>query len=95
MTNFANISCISKQPRNDPYHSITHVGGVNPDGTRWKLTLQSAIDYLNSGNWEFWTQPKVGHGQKVEVAYRNGHSFLKTVADYDTPDNLLSLDECP
>ena len=36
-----------------------------------------------------------GRRADVIVATRNGHKYLKTEADYDTPDNLLSLPECP
>ena len=95
MTQTASISCINKQPRNDPHHRITHVGGVGSDGTRWKITTQSAIDHIDSRTWEFWTKPPIGHGQKVFVASHLGNKYLKTVSDSDTPDNLLSLPECP
>lgn len=35
-----------------------------------------------------------GHERNVIVATRNGTKYLKTEADSDTPDNLLSLPEC-
>ena len=93
MTDKAYISCINKDPRYDEYNRITHVGGVGDK--RWKITTDSAIDHIESGAWEFETKPPFGHGQKVIVAQRLGRKYLKTVADYDTPDNLLSLPECP
>jgi len=93
MAQTAYIDCINKQPRNDPYHRIINVGGR--DGGGWKITTNRAITLINSGEWVFITRPVVGHGRKVIVASRLGHQYLRTEADYDTPDNLLSLPECP
>jgi hypothetical protein len=93
MTKTAQIKCINKSPRDDPYHRITHVGGfVN---SQWKLTLDDAIDKIERGEWAFYTVAPQGHRRNVQVAIRLGRKYLKTDADYDTPDNLLSLPECP
>ncbi|MCW0370901.1 DUF3892 domain-containing protein [Xanthomonas sacchari] len=88
------IGCINKDDRQDKYNRITHVGGVNPDGARWKLTLDEAINGIESGKWSFYTHVG-GHERQVIVASRNGRKYLRTEADSDTPDNLLSLPECP
>ncbi len=37
------IRCVKKSNRNDPHDRITHVGGVNADSTRWKITQEEAI----------------------------------------------------
>lgn len=89
------ISCINKIPRNDPYNRITHVGGINPNGTRWKLTLAEAISGIKSGKWRFFVMV---NGRKVWVVIARsaaGNEYLKTEADGDEPNNLLSLPECP
>ena len=92
MTQTAQISCINKDPRYDPYRRITHVGGYTTE--RWKITLDNAIAHIQSREWAFYTLVG-GHHQEVEVATRLGRRYLKTKADRDTPDNLLSLPECP
>ena len=79
-------------PREDRYHSITHVGGYTDH--QWKISQDEAISYIERGEWEFYTIAN-GHRTNVIVASRNGRKYLKTEADYDTPDNLLSLPECP
>ena len=94
MTDTAYISCINKQPRNDIHHRIVNVGGVH-GSERWKIGIDAAIEHIESKRWRFITKPPVGHGQDVVVAIHLGRKYLKTVADYDTPDNLLSLPECP
>lgn len=91
-TKTAQIKCINKNPREDRYHSITHVGGYSSE--RWKVTKEAAIDMIERGEWAFYTVAN-GHRAEVVVATRDGRKYLKTTADYDTPDNLLSLPECP
>ena len=92
MAQSAQISCINKDPRYDPYNRITHVGGYTDK--QWKITADEAIRYIESDQWEFYTHVG-GHRRTVIVAVRNGRKYLKTDADHDTPDNLLSLPECP
>jgi hypothetical protein len=88
------IKCINKTNRTDPHERISHVGGVNADGTRWKLTEDKAIA-IENGTWRFWTQ---GGGKSVWVIIAKssaGHKYLKTEADGIHPNNLLALPECP
>ena len=92
MTQIAEIKCINKEPRLDPYHRIVNVGGFTDK--RWKIGLEAAISHIEQGTWEFYTHVG-GHKRKVIVAERLGRKYLKTEADRDTPDNLLSLPECP
>jgi hypothetical protein len=88
------ISCINRRTRTDPHERISNVGGLNSDGTRWKLSLDEAIAGIDDGKYTFWT---MGGGQRANViiAYHNMNRYLKTVADKVHPDNLLALPDCP
>jgi hypothetical protein len=37
------VTCINKQPRNDPYEGITHLGGAT-----WHWTRQQVIDSIEA-----------------------------------------------
>jgi hypothetical protein len=87
------VSCINKSDRYNPHERITHIGGVD-SGTRWKLTQQQAITAIESGEHSFYVNVG-GHSVDVIVATHNGNKYLKTKADGDHPNNLLSLPECP
>ena len=91
-TQTAQIQCINKNPREDRHHSISNVGGSAGGG--WKVTQTAAIGMIERREWSFYTLAR-GHRAEVIVATRNGRKYLKTTADHDTPDNLLSLPECP
>jgi hypothetical protein len=88
------IQCINKSHRTYPHERITHVGGIS--GTqRWRITQEAAMQGIESGKWAFYVS-RGGHTVEVIVATsRWGHKYLKTEADGEQPNNLLSLPECP
>lgn len=93
MTHTAQIKCINKSDRQNPWERITHVGGYT--NTQWKLTQEDAIGKIERKEWKFWVS--VG-GKSVWVIVgvsRFGNKYLRTETDRDEENNLLSLPECP
>jgi len=89
------ITCIRKSDRYNPHERILGVGGTNTDGSRWYLTQEQAIRDIESGKFAFFVRV---NGREVDVIVadsRFGNKYLKTEADGEQPNNLLSLPECP
>lgn len=35
---------------------VEYIGGTNPDGSRWKISVTRAIDGINQKKWSFYIQ---------------------------------------
>lgn len=89
------IQCINKSNRYDPHDAIDFFGGQNADGTRWRQSLADMIALIEQDKFSFFVSVS---GQAVDVVIAKsaaGNKYLKTVADGEMPNNLLSLPECP
>src|SRR5206468_1637687 len=75
------VRCINKTPRQDPHHRIRNIGGINDDGTRWKLGEDEAIAGMKASKWRFWTTTPQGNSVWVIIAVHEGREYLKTEAD--------------
>lgn len=84
----AQVTCINKQPRNNPYEGITHLGGAG-----WKWTREAVIQSIEAGTNTFFTNTT---GQRTDIAVVDGPhgKYLRTHANGTWNDNLLSLPEC-
>lgn len=88
------ILCVNKNDRYNPHERITHIGGKNADGTRWRISQEQAIVGIENGKWSFYVS-KAGRTVDVIVSKSPyGNKYLKTVADGVQPDNLLNISEC-
>ena len=85
----AQVTCISKQHRENPYEGITHLGGSG-----WKWTLTQVVDSIEAKSNTFYT---LVNGKRADIGVVNGPSgkYLRTYADGIWNDNLLALTECP
>jgi hypothetical protein len=96
MAQTVRVECINKSDRMSPHERILNIGGQNSNGTRWKLSQQKAIGYIEDWTYSFYAERPAGDVVDVVVAVSQyGNKYLKTAADGDQPNNLLSLPECP
>lgn len=88
------IQCVRRPPRG-VLAGLAGVGGLMPSGRRWYLTVRQALEEIERGQSFYVEEPT---GDRVEVMVDQtlrGKRFLRTVADGDKPNNLLSLPSCP
>ena len=88
------IRCINKSVRTSPYARIKSIGGINDDGIRWKLSIEEAIQAIESSKWQFYVEV-AGMSVDVILSSQYGYKYIKTTTDGEFPNNLLCLPECP
>ncbi|SNR33399.1 DUF3892 domain-containing protein [Flavobacterium sp. ov086] len=94
MAQSVEIKCINKSDRYNIHERILNIGGLNNDGTRWKLSLNAAIKGIEDGEWAFYVS-KAGRKVNVIIVKTSlGNKYLKTEADTTETNNLLELPEC-
>lgn len=87
------IKCVNKTDRFNPHERITAIGGVS-SGAPWKITQEHAIASIERGVNQFYVRAGDQDVDVVVGVSRFGNKYLKTTADGDQPNNLLSLYEC-
>jgi len=88
------IKCINKTDRFNPHERIDAIGGVNQDGSQWKLSQQQAIQDIKAGKYSFYVKKNNQIVDVIVARSRFGNEYIKTVSDGEHPNNLLSLYEC-
>lgn len=89
------ITCINKSDRYNAHESITSIGGVNPDGNRWKRSQQQAVADIENGTYQYYVLVNGSAVNVIVAKSASGNKYIKTTADGEQPNNLLSLPECP
>jgi hypothetical protein len=74
---------------------ISHLGCHTTTNVYLNLSEAEVIRRIESRADTFFVERPSGHIVEVVVAEREGKKYLKTEADGERPDNLLSLPDCP
>jgi Protein of unknown function (DUF3892) len=87
------VTCITKPSPQSPHEHITHLG--NPSAG-WLWTREQVVASIDSGSNTFYVlDPYTSKRSNVAVVREHGKApFLRTHADGDWNNNLLSLNQC-
>lgn len=90
------VGCIVKPDRFSTHEHITHIGNQNATPP-WKWTREQVVASIDAGTNTFFVRdPYKGKRSDVGVVRPAGRNpYLRTHADGDWNDNLLSLPNCP
>jgi hypothetical protein len=58
------------------------------------MTSEEAVGAIESGRLEFFVRQEGRQVDVIVATSRSGNRYLRTVADDDEPNNLLSLPRC-
>jgi hypothetical protein len=94
MAQLVQIQCV-KCDNGKPHQRVRYIGGVNSDGTQWKLSEDDAISGMKQGKWRFWTAGDRKSVWIVTAKSVSGREYLKAEPDWVQPATLLVLPECP
>jgi Protein of unknown function (DUF3892) len=88
------VTCITKPNAQSAHEHITELG--NPRAG-WKWTRERVIASIDAKtNTFFVLDPRTGQRANIGVVRQPGRApFVRTYADGNWNDNLLSLDQCP
>lgn len=89
------VKCITKPNRLSAHEHITHIGNpyANPP---WKWPREQVIASIDGGTNTFYVvDPRLGKRSDVGVVRSPGRApYLRTYANGDWNNNLLSLPQC-
>mgnify|MGYP001221524307 CR=1 FL=1 len=88
------VTCITKPHPQSSHEHITHLG--NPSAG-WIWSRDQVIASIDAGTNTFYViDPRTGKRSNVGVIRTAGKNpYLRTHADGEWNNNLLSLDQCP
>jgi hypothetical protein len=86
------VTCITKPDPQSPHEHITHLGGAG-----WKWTREAVIQSIEARTNTFYVRdPRTAKRSDVGVVKPAGRpAYVRTYADGDWNNNLLSLNQCP
>ena len=86
------IFSLNRSNSNIPNEIILSIGGINSNGTFWRITQATAIEGILNNKWKFYL---LYNGDEIDVVvgHFNNYKYLKSSIDDKIPSILLSLPE--
>jgi hypothetical protein len=89
------IRCVNRTGHSAVHQKIRFIGGLNSDGSAWKLSQEMAVDSIENGKCQLYLVVGRQPVSVIVAASRHGHKYLKAETDSEEPTSLFNLPECP
>jgi hypothetical protein len=89
------IRCINRTGHSAVFQKIRFIGGINEDGSTWKLSQQMAVDLIQSGEYQLYVVVNRKPLAVIVGTSADGQNYLKAEIDTEEPTSLLNSPECP
>jgi hypothetical protein len=93
MTRELRVTCTSKRGPSPEW--LDAIGGITPEGTRWKVSIADAIAGIERGDWRFYVAHPGNGLQFVPLVIRSGEDHHRYLATEAGGVELMHLPECP
>ena len=87
------VSCTEKLDVDSPYKKIKSLGGTNPDGSRWKRSIERVINEIEAGEQTYYVSVN-GTTPNLVVDTHENVKYVKTPMENDGPVVLIHLPNC-
>ena len=88
------VDCVVRRDHPSALHRVQAIGGLSRAGEPWRLSENAVIAAIDDERSTFYVEWPPGHRIDIVVAHGLGKRYLKTEADGELPDRLLSLRDC-
>ena len=89
------IKCVNRTGYSAVHQKIRFIGGLNADGSAWKLSQEKAVDSIGNGKFRLYLVVDRRPVSLIVATLNHGHKYLKAETDPEEPNSLLNLPECP
>ncbi len=86
------ILCVDRSTQIEPYERIVRIGGINADGSTWRITQDEAVAGMQGRRWRFWAHVGGESVWALVARWPWGQRYLEVEAV--RPLMLLSLPPC-
>src|SRR5260221_9518691 len=83
------IRCVNRTGHSAVDQKLRFVGGLNSDGSNWKLSQEMAVDSIENGKCQLYLLVERRPVAVGVAGSHHGHQYLKTANDPEEPHSLL------
>jgi Protein of unknown function (DUF3892) len=85
------IRCVNRTGHSAVHQKIRFIGGLNSDGSAWKLSQEMAVDSMENEKCQLYLVVGRQPVLVIVAASHHGHKYLKAETDPEEPTSLAQF----